>query len=186
MNQFFQWLANFFQGSRPWQVVMPWERALRVRLGKRTILWEPGFHWRIPFVDEVRIVNTRLRIASVPCITVTTTDGKTVTVAGCVGFRIFDPFQTLLTIQHPEDAASALAQAAVAKYIASRRVAELSMEQMEQTALDALTTSSMAGLAFEFVRVVDFAVVRTFRLLQEVWRPNTGFSNLDPPKVRPA
>ncbi len=180
MNQFFQWLSDLFRGVKFWAVVLPWERAVRVRLGRWVAMWEPGPHWRIPFLDEVRVVNTRMRIASVPCVTVTTMDGKTVTAAGYVAFRLSDPYKVLLTIQHPEDAAGALA--AFADYIVSRRVMALSTRQMEEGALAILRKTALAGFEFDFVKVVDFEVVRTFRLLQEQWRPSTGASNLEPPQ----
>ena len=182
MNQLFQWLADLFQGARIWTTVLPWERGLRVRLGRWSRLLEPGLHWRIPFLDTVRLINTRLRIASVNCVTVTTRDGKTVTAAATVGFRITDPLKALLTIQQPEDAAAALAQASIAAYLIPRKYDALAIEEMENEVLATLRGSGLDGMAFEFVRVVDFAIVRTIRLLQEQWRPNTGFSNFEPPK----
>jgi len=182
VNQLFQWLADLFQGARIWTTVLPWERGLRVRLGRWTRLLEPGLHWRIPFLDVVRLINSRLRIASIPCVTVTTQDGKTVTAAGAVGFRITDPYKALLTIQNPEDAAAALAQAGFAAYLIVRKADALSVEEMEREVLGVLASSGLDGLEFEFVKVVDFAIVRTIRLLQEQWRPNTGFSNFEPPK----
>jgi hypothetical protein len=36
-----------------WVTVAPWERALRVRLGKRVTLLGPGVHLRIPVADRV-------------------------------------------------------------------------------------------------------------------------------------
>jgi regulator of protease activity HflC (stomatin/prohibitin superfamily) len=182
LNQFFQWLSELFQGVRVWTIVLPWERGLRVRLGRWTRLWEPGFHWRVPFVDHVRVINTRVRIASIPCVTVTTKDGKTVTVAGCVGFQIVDPYQALLTIQQPEDAAAALAMSALASYVLARDVDQLDIAELEGSALEVLRQAPLRGFAFTFVKIVDFAIVRTFRLLQEQWRPNTGFTNFEPPK----
>ena len=104
------------------------------------------------------------------------------TVAGCVMFRIVDPYKALLTIQQPEDAAAALAQAEIARHIITRSVDELIPDQMESVALEALRGAGLDGLHFDGLRIIDFAIVRTIRLLQEQWRPNTGFSNFEPPK----
>ena len=182
MNQLLQWLSDLFQGAKAWTVVMPWERAVCIRLGRWVRPWEPGLHFRVPFLDQVRVINTRLRMSAVPCVTVTTRDGKTVTAAGCVGFTIADPYRALLTVQQPEHAASALGQAALAAYITARSVDELRVAEMESAALTTLQAAGLAGFEFVWVKTVDFAVVRTFRLLQEQWRPSTDWSNFEPPK----
>jgi SPFH domain/Band 7 family protein len=183
VNQLLQWLSDLFHGARVWTIVQPWERGLRVRLGRWHRMWEPGFHWRIPFADHVRVINTRLRLAPVPCVTITTKDGKTVTAAGTVGFRIADPYRALLTVQHPEAAASAFAQAALAEYVAARRAEDLTVVELQELALDTLRKSDLEGpFEFTLVRVSDFAIVRTLRLLQEQWRPSSEFSNFDPEK----
>ncbi len=182
MNQLLQWLSDLVQGARLWTIVLPWERGVCVRLGYWTRRWEPGLHWRIPFLDQARVLNTRIRIVPVPCVTVTTKDGKTVTVAGTVGFQIADPFQVLLTVQKPEDAVMAISMAALAEYIVTRRTDAIDVSAMETSVLDSLRRAPLKGFEFIFAKVVDYAIVRTIRLLQEPWRPNTGLTDFEPSK----
>lgn len=175
MNELFQWIVNLLKDARFWQIVLPWERAVRVRFGKWTVLWEPGIHLRVPFFDEVRVVNTRLLIAACPCQTVSTKDRIAVTVAALVAFRIVDPMEAIMRLRDPESCAASFAQAAMAQQIAGHDLSGITPETLEQAALEAVRKLG-AGFEFESVRIVDFAAVRTIRLLQEQWRPHTGHS----------
>lgn len=168
VNNLFQWIANFLGEMRWWVIILPWETAIRIRLGKDVTPWGPGWHVRIPFVDEVRMANTRLRIGSVPPQTLTTVDGKTITVASMVAFRIDDLEAALLTLQQPEVMAAAFAQAAVAEYIQARNVRDIDVGALEEASRKSLDRFAKdRGLAIEWVRIVDFAVVKTYRLLQD-------------------
>lgn len=173
MNQFIQWLADTFRGARFWFVVLPWERAVRVRLGKHARLYEAGWHWRVPFIDDLRTFNNRLRLTSFPSLTVTSKDGKTVTAAGLVGFRITDPLRALMVLQQPEATAAGLAMGEIAKYLSEKPYAECSASEAASAAAGAIA-NEMPGITVDFVRLVDYASIRTFRLLQEQWRPGTN------------
>lgn len=176
---FVQWLADLLQRVKLWAVVQPWEIGVRVRVGRFVTKLNPGFHWRLPFLDTVTIVNTRLRVVAFPALTVTTMCGKTMTVAGSVGLRIHDPFAAMMAVSHPEDTYSALVQGVAARYIATHRADEVSVAKFEHEVIEKLHASEIPGVTCEFVNVVDFAAVRTIRLLQEQWRPGTGYSSFD-------
>lgn len=178
MSSLFDWLSSLFRGVRFWVVIQPWERAVHVRLGKRERVLGPGVHLRIPLADEVTVVNTRLRIAPVPCQTISTLDGKAVTVGAVVGFRVVDPLKAMRALQAPERACAAYVQALIARHLSSRQWAEIAVPGLEADALAGLDGFGGGGLAYDFVRVVDFAAVRTFRLLQEQWRPSTAEQGL--------
>jgi len=49
MSELLQWLANLVKGARFWAIIMPWEKAVRVRLGRHAAIWSPGFHLRSEF-----------------------------------------------------------------------------------------------------------------------------------------
>lgn len=174
MNELLQWLMSVARGAKCWIVVQPWERAVRVRLGRRAVLLGSGLHPRIPYADEVTIVNTRLRVAQVPTQTVTTRDGQVLTIGGNIGFQIDEPLAALNALQSPENTVAAIAQREVAGYISSAQRGDLTGPLVEAAVLGALRSfGTNKGLRFDFVACTDFAVVRTFRLLQEQWRPGT-------------
>lgn len=73
-----------------WFIVQPWEQAIRVRLGKDARLFGPGLHFRMPFLDSVYIQNTRRRLMYIGAQTLTTSDGKLITLHSTLGFTIED------------------------------------------------------------------------------------------------
>lgn len=179
MNELVKWIVSLLSDLRPWEIVLPWQRAVRVRFGKWTRIWEPGFHFRLPIFDAVKPVNTRLRIACVPSQTITTKDGKTLTVAANLGFRISDPLRAMLRLQAPESTCAALVQAEFTRLITPCVLADIQASEIEAASLEALKAAYGDAIAFDFVHVVDFAAVKTLRLLNESWRPNTGHDGND-------
>lgn len=173
MTGILQWLTNLVQQIKVWITVRPWERAVRVRLGKNVKVLEPGIHLRIPIVDEAILFNNRLRIAAFPGQTLTTTDGRTVSIAGNVGFRIADPLAAMLSLQQPEYSCAAIVQTSVASYVTTRALEEIEAGDLQAFAKTELENMS-GGLAIEYVSLTDFAIVnRTFRVLGDEWRPST-------------
>lgn len=179
MNGILQWLTNLLQSVKWWAIVNPWERGILVRLGKHARLLEPGWHLRIPIVDSVTLFNNRLRISTFPGQTLATTDGRVVTIAGNVGFRISDPLEAMRSLQQPEYSCAALVQTTVSNYVTSRRFAQLMKGELEDEAKSDLTRVA-GGLEIEYVSITDFAPInRTFRILGDEWRPNTKPDNHD-------
>lgn len=179
MSELVQWIVSVLKSARIWVVVLPWEKAVRVRFGKHALVWGPGFHWRIPFFDDVRVVNNRLRISSTPFQAVTTKDGKTVSVGTSIGFRVADPLLALRAMLQPEFSCGVYAQTLVSAYIRTRNADQLSVEEMGRFVHEGMRGFGGGGLEYDFVSIVDFAIVRTYRLLQEGWRPTTE-SDVEP------
>lgn len=179
MNGFVEWLTDILKGARPWFIVQPWELAVLTRLGLHPRLVAAGCHFRIPYLDEVITVNTRLRVASMPALTVSTKDRKTVTVSGQVAIRVFDPMALCLKLAEPETLVSVLAQRAAARYVSEAQSADLSAIQLANLiAVHVREHVQEAGIDVEYATVVDFAIVHTIRLLQETWRPSSEHTKL--------
>jgi regulator of protease activity HflC (stomatin/prohibitin superfamily) len=165
VSEFFNWLMGFVREFKFLAIVLPWERAIRVRLGSRVMIWEPGWHIRLPFIDDIQVLNTRLRIADAGGQTLTTADGHTLTLSVTIGFAIIDPELAMLRLHHPESACGCLAASVVAELVSETDRAALRPVDIEAHVLKKLQEES--GYEFEFVRVTDFAFARTFRLLND-------------------
>lgn len=173
MNALFDWLISIITEFKFWIIVQPWERAIRTRRGRSPIVLSDGLHFRIPVVDLVRILNNRLRTYVFPSQTIETIDGRPVTCAGVVGFRISDPLEAHMAMMEPETVVSALSQRCVANYITTRKYASITVAEMNEH-IAAELASMTEGLVFDFVSITEFGAFRTIRLLQENWRPSTG------------
>jgi hypothetical protein len=173
LRELFQQFGNLF---RWWVVVAPWEQGIRVRLGKRVTLLEAGVHLRIPFVDRVFRQSTRRRFTNVPTQTVSTSDGKAVTVSGALAFRIDDLLQLYDSLHQAEDTIHSEAMSAVASVITRAPLAELTVAGIEEHVMRSLNLKRY-GLGGMEYKLTDFVAVRTYRLIQggpKDWNENVG------------
>lgn len=160
IKELFQYLSNTF---RFWIMVMPWEQGLRVRLGKKQKVLMAGLHFRIPFFDSIYRQSTRLRILHTPLQTVSTKDNVTITVIVNVGIIIID-IQTLYNkVFELESTLTGLVLAEIAKRVRKIPLAECTPDYLEKD----LFSEDMFGCHFEHVRITNFAVVKTYRLIQD-------------------
>ena len=164
MNEFLLALRQFFRGFRCWFVVSPWEEALRVRLGKRTKLLKPGFHWKLPLFDVMYLQSIRTRLAPVNKQTLSVRSGQVVTIAGSLGYRIDDIERLYSSIHHAEDTISALTRSLIAEYVSSHELSECAPDVI-QAAVNARLDFVRYGLGEATLYITEFAVVRTYRLI---------------------
>lgn len=162
IRELFRELGNLL---RWWVMVAPWEQAVRVRLGKHVRVLGAGVHLRIPFVDRVFRQTIRRRYATVPTQTVTTTDGRTVTVSGTIGYEIRDVGRLYNTLHHAQEALQSETQGRVARFISARAYDECRPPVIEAHVLEAMDLGryGMGGLEFF---ITDFAAPMTVRLIQ--------------------
>lgn len=170
LQQLSEWLATF----KCWYVIQPWESAIRVRVGKRIMDIGPGFHLRLPFLDQVYIQNTRLRVLNLPVQTVTNKAGDTLTMSAIVCWRIENVRLIYEQLHHPEDwlyntVLAACAQAAIESDVLS---ADAIAPRAAEIANHKMVVSN--GLVIVSVAITDFAKVMTLRLI--TGEGNTGWS----------
>ena len=165
-------LASFLARFRIIYSVMPWEQALRVRLGSRIKRVGPGYHWKLPFFDRVFVQNTRLHVVSGCSQTLKCATG-TYAIVNCVGFAIVDLEKLYQHVQQIDNALSSWAGAALAELIGEypERV-----QLEEAVAASVREKATQWGIHVEFCRLTDFTPVRAYRLLQgDRW----SYSNIE-------
>lgn len=156
MQEILAWLSRLFDSWKFWIVIAPWEIGVRVRLGKLATAMMPGFHFRIPFIDAITLVNTRLRIDGTPPITVGAIgSNRTRYISATVGYRVADPLKAMLKFGLPYSA------------IISRAQGDIASTLDEQKTLDSLRSyfNGDSGIVIDFVRFVESVEVRTYRLI---------------------
>lgn len=169
IGQIIEFIQRFFIW---WVSIMPWERAVHVRLGKRMKVLEEGVHLRVPFIDRVYVQTTRLRVMQGPPQTVTTRDGKTITIVIAMGYSITDIIKLYTTLFHAEQTLCNIMQSQVADSIALMDAKELRASRVEEELVGMLDKQDY-GLKFEYCKVVSLAQVRVLRLIQEGhWLPD--------------
>lgn len=155
MNQFFEWIAKAVSSWKFWIVVPPWDVGVRVRLGRNAVSLLPGPHFRIPFLDHIVLVNTRLRIVSISPVTLSFGEERARCIRAVIGYRISEPLVAIMKFEWPEQAVHGLAQAAVATEQNAENVKSLLEEQFLPD-----------GVTIEYVQFTEDVDVPALRLLQ--------------------
>ena len=169
-----QQIADWLNRVRFWYTVRPWEQAIRVRCGRWIVAISPGLHFRIPLLDEVFCQNVRQRVLNLPVQTVTTADGKAVTLSGAVRWRIADVELIYQKLHTPEDWIYNTVLAAIGDTVFSATSA-ISPAMVGDAATVAVQAQAFKmGLEIEAVSITDFAMVRTYRLISG--EGNTGWT----------
>jgi len=166
MNQVQEFFEYIFNSFKIWFIVEPWETSLRVRFGKNKKVLNNGVYFRIPYFDSVYIQETRLRVCSMPLQTLTTKDGKTVTINGAIGYSITDIEKIYEKLYHPETTITNQVMSMVSEYFLSTNCFEINLSSIEIMVVKSLNEFDY-GMDFSYYKTTNYAVVRTFRLIQD-------------------
>lgn len=164
-------VAAYIGRLRFWFTVRPWERALRVRLGSRVREFGPGIHVRVPWFDEVLVMNVRIRTCNLPNQSVTAKDGTTITASAVVMWRIVDIEKLWRQLCSPEDWIYNTALPAIAQAITEQSGKALNLGAVGDAALNALLMAKEHGLEVIQVGVTDLVRAPAFRLIQDQHNP---------------
>ena len=175
MNQVQQFLEYLFQSLKIWVIVQPWEAGIRVRNGKKIKRLEKGIYFKIPYFDSVYVQEIRLRVRELPMQTLTSKDLKTITLNSSIGYSIRDIEKLYTTLYRPEMTLQNIAMSAIAEVIHNTRAAEVSPELLEKGVIKKLSAEDY-GLEYEYFKVTNFAIVRTYRLIEDQSWLDSGFS----------
>lgn len=166
MNQIQQFFEYIFNSLKFWVIVQPWQTGIRVRFGKGTKILTHGTHFRIPYFDSVYVQESRLRVKEMPMQTLTSKDIKTITLNSSFGYSISDIGQLYHTLYHPEMTLQNIAMSEVANFIWNNDLKDITPVSLEESVLKKLKAEDY-GIRFEYFRITNFAVVRTYRLIQD-------------------
>lgn len=161
-----------------WIVVEPWEQAVRVRFGKQLKLLGPGVNFKIPFFDHVYLQNVRRRVMSIGLQTLTTSDGKSITVDGSIGYKIADVMQLHMTLHDAEYSVKQEVLGCIADYVITHTVSDCGPGNI------VAHVRSKHKLAAYGLADVDFFLsgyvsnIPTFRLIQDGMTSDMYSSNL--------
>lgn len=174
MGQIKEFFEYIFNAIKIWVIVQPWEQGIRVRAGKDTKLLNKGIYFRIPYLDSIYIQEVRLRMISLSIQTLTTKDGKTLTVNSSLGYSIENIEKLYDTLYHPEGTLSDMVMSEVSGYIFDNNLSDINPAKIEKYVLEKMKVEDY-GIKFKYFRITNFAAVRTYRLIQDhqSWIDNT-------------
>ncbi|TQI72285.1 SPFH domain/Band 7 family protein [Gramella sp. Hel_I_59] len=175
MGQIQQFIEYIFNALKIWVIVQPWEAGIRVRNGKKIKKLDKGIHFKLPYFDSVYVQEIRLRVRELPMQTLTSKDLKTITLNSSIGYSIRDIEKLYQTLYRPEMTLQNIAMSAIAEVVYTTNARDVSPELLEKSVLSKLSAEDY-GLNYEYFKVTNFAVVRTYRLIQDQSWVDSGFS----------
>lgn len=164
IRELLDYILNVFKF---WIIVQPWEQAIRVRFGKNQILLKGGLHFRIPLLDNFYIQCTRLRVVSMPMQTLTSKDIKTVTINGCIGYEIINIETLYNNMLYPEQTISNMVMGELSDYIFTHDILTINPGIIEAHIMGKIEDLSRYGIKITYFKLINFAIVRTYRLIQD-------------------
>jgi hypothetical protein len=166
MNQIKDFLEYVFNVFKIWVIIQPWEQGLIVRKGTSIRKVDGGIYFKIPYIDSVYVQETRTRMVQATLQTLTTKDGKTITLNSAFGYKIKDIEKLYSSLYHPEGTVTNIIMGHVSDFIWTNSSLEITPYLIEKHVLDKMITTDY-GLVFEYFKITNFASVRTFRLIQD-------------------
>jgi len=175
MNQVQQFLEYIFNSFKIWIIIQPWEAGLRVRMGKHIKKLKGGMYFKIPYLDSVYVQEIRLRVLSMPIQTLTSKDGKSITMAASMGYIINNIEKVYQTLYHPELTLVNMAMAEITEYIANTEASSISFNDIQEKIITKMNEQDY-GIDIQYYKMNNFAIVRTYRLIQDQSWVHEGLS----------
>ena len=163
-------LLEFLDNIIPFVVIPAYDQRIRLRFGLNKGKLEPGFHWKIPFADNILSHMVKTTTINLSEQTVTTKDWKSVVVKGVIKYEVKDVEILLLEVNDPIDAISDMAKGIIRTAFTERRW-EDSNNGSVSTEITAKIKKEAAkwGISVKEVTLTDLGEMKSFRLFNSTF-----------------
>jgi regulator of protease activity HflC (stomatin/prohibitin superfamily) len=161
-------IMTFIEEIFPFIIINQYDLGVILRFGKYSRTLEPGFHWKIPFVDRGLTHTVVTTTLSIPAQSVTTKDEKPVVVKSVVKYNIDNIKDFLLEVYDAKDAISDMTQSIIREQINGRNWSECNDKEFDNTVTKKLRTEMKKwGIFIQKVTMTDIGIIRSMRLFNE-------------------
>lgn len=168
LDRLVDFLLQFLDQALPFKVINETDKGIRLRFGRFTEILEPGFHWKLPFIDEILSHPVLWTTYSTPAQSLTTKDEKDVVIKMIIKYRVVDIQVFLLEVWDAIDAISDMTQGISFDVVKGRTWEELHHDDLKNTiARKARMEAKRWGIEIESVTLSDLAKIRSIRLLND-------------------
>jgi membrane protease subunit HflK len=166
-DRLWDWLAQARDHILPFVVIIAYQNAGVFRWGKYHRTLKPGFHWKVPFIDEVVQADVCATTMRMPPQTLTTKDGKSIVAAVVVNYEIFDVRPYLCDITDQKDVLIDNVMGAVLTAITSQGWQASLREPPVQHVVNLVHDRVRRyGIRVNAVTFTDLGEVKSIRLIQ--------------------
>lgn len=149
----------------PWVVIEHYNEGVRLRLGKNKGKLMPGFHVKIPFVDQVLVQMVKTTTVNLSEQTITTKDNRQVVVRAIIKYEVGDVIKFLLEVNDAIDALSDMSKGIIRDQIKKRNWNQCNDDDIEKEIYKRIKTEAEKwGLKVKEVTLTDLGEIPSFRL----------------------
>ena len=152
------WLVADVVAASSIKLAAQWEQALVFRLGKYHSIRGPGLFLIVPLVDQVRMIDIRIRATDIPAQQVITKDNVPVTINGVFFFKVDNVADAVIKVQDYRYAISQYAQTSLRDVIGQMTLDQLLVEREQiGKAIEANVEKDIEGWGLEVtgIRIQD-------------------------------
>jgi regulator of protease activity HflC (stomatin/prohibitin superfamily) len=125
VSQLFNFMLQFWHNMLPFYVINAYEHGIILRLGKFLKSIEAGFGWKIPFADEVLHCRNTVTTMAIKNQSLTTLDGKQITIESIVKYKIINAKKYLLEVEDSIDAINDITQGKIKELVNAKNWADI-------------------------------------------------------------
>lgn len=161
-------LTSWWNYIIPAVIVPSYEQAVLLRNGKFKKVLEPGFHVKLPILDEVISQHVVITTLSLAAQSLYTKDRQNIVVKGVIKYKIADVKVFLLEVFDAQDALADMTQSIIKNIVIS-----LPLEQCIDPEIDNILTKKVRveakkwGVDIQQVTLTDIAPIRSFRIIND-------------------
>ena len=152
------WLIGDIIIASAIHVAAQWEKGVVFRLGRFSSVKGPGLFFIIPLIDQVKLVDTRIRAMDIPAQQVITRDNVPVKINGVIFFRVEQVQDAIIKIQDYRYAISQYAQTSLRDVVGQMSLDQLLGEREEiSKAIETAVERDTSGWGLEVtgIRIQD-------------------------------
>ena len=161
-------ISNWIEQLLPFFIIKEYEEAVVLRFGKLHRVAKPGFHWRIPFIDDPIQQHVVITTLSLPPQSLYTKDKQNIVVKGVIKYRISDIQTFVLEVYDAQDAISDMTQSIIKNIIMDKTMDECIDPEIDHTlAKKARVEAKKWGVEIQQVTLTDLAPIRSYRIIND-------------------
>jgi len=161
-------LSTWWYYITPVVIIPTYEEAVLLRFGHFKKVLHPGFHVKLPILDEVLTQHVVVTTLSLSAQSLYTLDKQNIGVKGVIKYRIADVKTFLLEVYDAQDALSDMTQSIIKNIIIST-----TMDNCIDPDIDNVLTKKVRvearkwGVDIQQVTLTDIAPIRSFRIIND-------------------
>ncbi len=165
-DKLFDLVVHFMEELKPIVVIDPYQKGLRLRLGKSKGVLNSGWHWRIPFADNVIVQMVATTTIPLPEQTVTTKDNMSIVVRSVIKYEVSDVEKFTIDVYDAKDAMSDMTLGIIRDIFITKNWAECNDPEISKAiTIKARAEADRWGLKINKVTLTDLGLMKSIRLI---------------------